>query len=168
MALDEEHLYGHLGRYAFGAIDLAAGHLAWEYAYAASNPSMRPGSNLIVLSDRVVTGSSRGGLMALTKSDGSLIWTRPSIPPYAMTAVGDMLYVGHGSGAGDSLMALSLHTGATHWQLPLTKQYRQHQQRIVYQSGRLLLDSEYGVAVIADSASIAEGGSREPPPVDSP
>ena len=157
MALDEEHLYGHLGRFVFGAIDLATGHLAWSYAYAASNPSMLPRSNLIILPDRVVTGSSRGGLMALTKSDGLLIWTRPSVRPYAMTAVGDMLHVGHGSGAGDSLMALSLHTGATHWQLPLT---RRHPQRIVYQSGRLLLDSEYGVAVIADSASIAEVGSR--------
>ena len=165
MALDEEHLYGHLGRFVFGAIDLATGHLAWSYAYAASNPSMLPRSNLIILPDRVVTGSSRGGLMALTKSDGLLIWTRPSVRPYAMTAVGDMLHVGHGSGAGDSLMALSLHTGATHWQLPLT---RRHPQRIVYQSGRLLLDSEYGVAVIADSASIAEVGSRERGPPSRP
>ena len=147
MSLDESHLYGR-----HGAIDLATGNLAWSY------PSLAWG-NVIVLPDKVVTGISRGGLMALTKSDGLLVWARPAIRPWAMTAVGDMLYVGHGRGVVDSLTALSLGTGATRWQMPLT---RRHPQRIVYQAGRLLVDSGYGVAVIADSASHAEVGSREP------
>lgn len=63
----------------------------------------------------------------------------------------------------DSLIALSLDTGATLWQLPLTERYYHLPRSIVYQSGRLLLDSAYGVTVVADSVSIAEGGFQEPP-----
>ena len=163
MAIDESHLYGHMnGANALGAIDLATGDPAWSFSHARSRSSYTPRGNLIVLSDRVIAGNSHGGLTALTKSDGLLIWARPSIRSHAMTAVGEMLYVGHGRRPGDySLTALSLDTGATNWQIPVTEWLGP--SRIIYESGRLLLDSAYGVAVIADSLSLAEGGSREPP-----
>ena len=160
MSLDESRLYGHLDPSpVVGAIDLATGNLAWAFSYPPRRRS-GPRGNLILLPDKVVTGNARWGLMALTKSDGLLAWARPSIRPWAMTAVGDMLHVAHGSGAVDSLAALSLNTGATRWQMPLTSR---RPERIVHQSGRLLVDSGYGTAVIADSASFAEVGSREPP-----
>ena len=162
MSLDESRLYGHLGSSpVFGAIDLATGNLAWTFSYPLPRRRSGPRGNLIVLPDKVVTANARGGLVALTKSDGQLVWARPAIRPWAMTAVGDMLHAAHGNGAVDSLTALSLETGATRWQMPLT---RRRPERIVYQSGRLLVDSGYGIAVIADSASFAEVGSREPPP----
>ena len=160
MSIDENNLYGYIGTGVFGAIDLTTGEPTWSFSYPRGNS--RTKANLIVLPDKVVASGPHSGLMALTKAEGLLIWAKPSIGRiYTMTAVGNALYVGHEGGARHLLTALSLDTGATHWQLPLTKWYSP--RSIVYQSGRLLLDSAYGIAVIADSVSFAEGGFQEPP-----
>ena len=166
MSLDENNLYGyindrHIKETGVWAIDLATGEPVWTFSDPRGTADTR--INPIILPDKVVAGGpQRGGLVALTKAEGLLIWAKPlSGHIYTMTAVGNALYVGHEGGARHLLTALSLDTGATHWQLPLTKWYSP--RSIVYQSGRLLLDSAYGIAVVADSVSIDESGFQEPP-----
>ena len=163
MSLDENNLYGYIRKDGFGAIDLATGEPTWVFSDPRPRTTSGPRrGNLIVLPDRVIANEPRGSLVALTKADGLLIWAKPlGDRIYPMTSVGNALYVGWASGSEYSLVALSLDTGATLWQLPLTS--RHSPQPIVYQSGRLLLDSAYGIAVVAESLSIAESGFQEPP-----
>ena len=168
MSLDENNLYGyindkHIKGTGVWAIDLATGEPVWTFSDPRGTADTR--INPIILPDKVVAGGpQRGGLVALTKAEGLLIWAKPlSGRIYTMTAVGNALYVEWASGLRHSLTALSLDTGATLWQLPLTERYYYLPRSIVYQSGRLLLGSAYGIAVIADSVSFAEGGFQEPP-----
>ena len=168
MSLDGNNLYGyindrHIKETGVWAIDLATGEPVWTFSDPRGTADTRVAP--IILPDKVVAGGpQRGGLVALTKAEGLLIWAKPlSGRIYTMTAVGNALYVEWASGLGNSLTALSLDTGATLWQLSLTEGFYHLPRSIVYQSGRLLLDSAYGVIVVADSVSFAESGFREPP-----
>jgi outer membrane protein assembly factor BamB len=155
--LDEEAVYLSSMRLTLTALRLADGAVKWERRLSSANSA----DFCLVTAQRVLYPSPEG-ILALDKYSGQTVWVNQSIAAgRSMIAAGNAIYlIGRFSGDesySEYLLALREHDGKLLWRMPMNSYY----SPLIYQSGRLFVQGETGVLVIADSASsrFADPGS---------
>lgn len=135
------------------ALDAASGKLAWTYnRQTTTSLSIRASTSPTISGDKILVGFSDGYIVALKKSDGTLVWerklgTQGRFKDVDSTPVveGNVVYASSFDGA---LFALKLESGEVVWQLD-----RGGFTPVTIQGDRVFLSSSDGQIMALDKGS---------------
>lgn len=149
--LDEETVYlVSKSSFARTALRLTDGAVKWKQRLYGSAGS----SDFCLVTSQRVLYSSQAGVLAVDKFNGQTVWENRSIASgrYLVSAGNTIYCLGQLSGDesySEYLFALRENDGKLVWHLPINS----YNSPLIYQSGKLFVQGETGVLVIADSAA---------------